>query len=150
MRNLNVSLSYMPWWTSSARNRVIIRSSVTRALTCKLPKLFSPTSLYSFCSIPSLTLHILVSDTHPPAGALRCQWSPLTPKLDITWHCLGSVTTQPKIRPVLMRSNCFFTGVLTQQSFTGVVTLPFRLLCHRHVSLFIFVSTCHLVMSCCP
>lgn len=42
MRNLNVSPSYMPWWTSFKWNRVIICLSVTVALTCELPKLFFP------------------------------------------------------------------------------------------------------------
>lgn len=39
MRNLNVSLSYMPWWTSFIQNRVIVCSSVTQAISRKFPKL---------------------------------------------------------------------------------------------------------------
>lgn len=97
----------------------------------------SPNSFPPLLYIHSPLFHLLFSTYWPDCRCFTLSAVTINP---YTWchktHCLGSVTTKPKIYSVLMPSNCFFTGVSTQRSFTGVVTLPFRLLCHMHVSLF--------------
>lgn len=160
MRNLNVSLSYMPWWTSFIWNRVIIRSSVTLVHTRKLPKLVSPTSstfileyflIFFVCSAS-------LSHTHTHTHTLMlyndtCQHSAVTIN-PYTWHqhdtkfYFFSITSKAKIYSVLMLSDQLSSPVNTLQDF--FFTFPSCLLCHIHASFLFFVYTCHLVMTCHP